>query len=294
MDSSLSLNWTRPLVVDEGALRAFLEVVSAFICAAKVDASASAGLAPAEATTAGHIAAIADAVDDGDRRNELMALSRSFKDIERIAFSVRLRNNITLRHMSLEEVLSLPNVGERTVTSVSLSNDSSKYSISIEWPSSAYTWSNATLRGPYNLVDRFERELRDRFAEHTSSWAALRAAGTKRALCLSVFFVASIVVFGILNQILVHYNFSKPITLTQYVISGSESILIAFFSGAFWLFEGNRLIDWLVPSVEFQFGGGGPLNRRRASIRRALFWTVPVLGIVLPLSTETLAKLLIR
>jgi hypothetical protein len=294
VDSSLSLKWPQPVVVNEATLKAFAEVMSAFIGQAKADAVVACGLAPNEITTADQVVELSDAAKEVDRRVDLAALARTLQEIEKTSFSVQLNNGVRLHGLELREVLTLPNVGPRSLASIQYSNDSSRYTLSVEWSNRHYGGSvAANIRAPYNIVDYFEQQLSDRLSESTNSWWPLRSARGKSAL----FWLSLIIIFATLfcvadAAILAFVNMKSDRGVVP-IFAGWAAIALTFVLSMFVAGRGEKLIDWLVTPVEYRFGGGVALNERKASLRRALFYTFPILGLALPLLSALLAKVII-
>jgi len=290
MDSTHSFSWRDPIHLDAAGLQAFAELADEFARQSVAHAAGLVGLSPNDLNSKEDVLRGYEETEFWKVPDDVRALANEFEKITKYKYDVKLKSGLNLTNIGMDQLLSLPNAPNNPIVQITTSNNSYIYGFSIDWNTDRdYLPTFVNLRGPFQLVDHFNSQITSRLMACTNVWKSAREFWPRFIVSASVAIVFAYATTGIDKKIA---NMIEPNDLafrTGFVIFCSLTLAYVLTISIFSYLR--DLIKSLVPLVEFRIGGGVERAANREGVRRIFFWTIPVLGIILPLLMAYLFKL---
>lgn len=282
MSSNINKTWREPIAVTPESLKAVETQLVRFGVLGRRAIVAAAGFDPDKVETANDARVENSTLSDWRYDN----LAREIESAETITWSVWLSNDIRRSKMTLDQVLSLPNVRDATIKEVEVVVGSShRHRMEISF-TNVYSWS-ATVKiwGDYNDVHTYSDEIIKLLTVSTRNWSivtkhwvgAIAIIASVLALCVATVFA--------IYQIGTARSWTSAIA-AQWIVWSVVSLLGVAPWATMPLTQKWKSI---FPMVEFKFGGGINAAEARRGWRNAA-WMVPFVIIGAPLVVNLLSS----
>ena len=284
--AKVGLSSDQPLVVTPDLLIRISTISAQFREQARKDLLISRKLSPADYRTSQDLLHAAETIHDAERYR-LERVADEMESLEREKWEIVFSDGLSTE-IPFEDIQHLPNIGPERIVRISMNLGGylKDHRLSITFAKSGmFTNTFECLIESTPTIARAARDaLKTQILAARESWWLAR----EPKFMIPVSF-GLVLILSVGPAIAIVSNGLSPISRNDIPWFGAL-LLTSFILGGFLGGSVTKVWDWLFPRVLYKIGAGVNDYSMRSKVRTALFWTVPVFGIGLPVIVNIATK----